>query len=56
MQKQKKMYFQQKRNTISRNFRGKVGENWAPIVQQKQRGNWPRGVWEASVPAGGVSE
>lgn len=37
----KKICFQQKRNTISRNIRGAVGENWALIVQPKQRGNWP---------------
>lgn len=36
---------------------GKVGENWALIVQQKQRENWP---WVAcgrpSVPIGGGSD
>lgn len=52
-----KNYFQQKRNTISRNIRGKVGENWALIVQQKQRKNWP---WvacgRASVPVGGGTD
>lgn len=37
------VYLQQKRHAISRNTRGKVGENWALIVQQEQRGNWLRG-------------
>lgn len=40
----KQIYFQQKRKAISRNIREKVGENWAPIVQRKQRGDWPGAV------------
>lgn len=54
MQKQQ-IYFQQKRKAISRNIREKVGENWAPIVQRKQRGDWPGAVCVgASVPSAGL--